>query len=376
MPATTAYPPTINRLAEWLAKNAPGCAIMQCNDELNAKGERQKKPVYPHKKGNAKGDWTADSYLANPPTDNWAILLDDMMVVDFDDSDAMDAFMERFPDDFAHHDQIVETTTHGTHYYFNRPDGVFNKIGACDKVDIKAIELTGTRSTIVCAPSPNKEWVCAPWDGVLYEPSQALTEWLRSLIKAPTAPSVPLMEDVKKQVKKLLSGVGSVVPFDIAKRVVEGLDASRAESYATWSVGIWAIAGCGFDEAATWDLFELFSEKSPKYTPGGNEAFYTDALNRATHSYTFGTLKYWLKTDNLSTYDKIMEDDINSIIDVCVSNEGAHFDTARVVDKLIGDAYVYVADATPTNWHFAQHRWSGSKDWSRLSVEMSTTVVK
>jgi hypothetical protein len=302
------YPSSIDKLAEWMKEVDATSAIMQADNV-------HKKPIRAHSAQSIaeKGlsEWTNESYKTMAPTKNWCILLGEgLMAIDFDTAASCEEFKTTYPNDFTA-DAIHETTTHGTHYYFKRPDFVYNRIAAAPKVDIKAIERTGTRSAIICAPSANKAWVTAPWDGVLREPSIELQGWLKSVMPPKVAASKSkLWESIFGEESPsglwhggeitTLKGKGGKGDFDEVGKLLSII--SPECGYERWFKILCTIADClGKHEA--YDLADDWSSGGSTYD---SRAFgKTWNSIRVQGAFTISTLHFYAKEENPERYSTL-----------------------------------------------------------------------
>ena len=143
--------------------------------------EGGKSPIYKHK-GLSVAEIRRYRDDNMPPTSHstWGVLLGtDLVCIDFDDMLKHNEWVERFPDDFS--TAPCETTKKGYHYYFQNDAMYTNKIGIDEKVDLLAVESTGTRHVCVCAPSPNKKWVRNIVDTTTLPMSAELKEYIAEL---------------------------------------------------------------------------------------------------------------------------------------------------------------------------------------------------
>lgn len=125
----------------------------------------KKMPQYPHK----NGIWTwNDVYKHDFYT--FGILLQTIVVLDFDDEATAIEWEERFP---IFKKVPMEYTKKGRHYFFKRniecdAFALYDKVRFMGndgpEVDFKTICSTGTSGVIAVAPSVNKQWERTFWD--------------------------------------------------------------------------------------------------------------------------------------------------------------------------------------------------------------------
>jgi P4 family phage/plasmid primase-like protien len=372
------HPESIQRLALWLKENDPHGAIMPCI----SKG---KSPAYPHtqegimkaknerKKYATYDEWTAETYMdkAASKDGSYGILVNDVMVVDFDNQKAYDDFIKQFPD--AHQpDTPCAATKKGRHLYFKRPDGVFNKDAICPKTDIKTVYGNGTRALVCVYPSENKQWEVAPWDGVLREPPTKMIEWLQ---EHAGNKSKNYMQTLISTQKTEIKNRAELEPFI---KVIDGIDPKRAEEYGQWIHGVWGIMSIPtISDEEKLTLCRRFSNRSPKGEYQDNEDFYRRSLH-GNHAITFNTLWWWLKQDNPTLYDELRANDIGFLIDTTAGNDGNHFSVARVIYELLKDKYAFTTNGKQGLYFtFENHRWSHtSVFWPAMCFEISCGAVR
>lgn len=135
------------------------------NDLLMPVKSGYKHPEYHH-----KGDtwsWSRYEALQTRYDGDVCVLLNQLCVVDIDDSGVAAEMVKRFP---VLLEAPCECTAKGFHYWFTRPSvaddlGYFDGAGQREpKIDFKAVCSTGTSGVIVVAPSLNKKWIKTLWD--------------------------------------------------------------------------------------------------------------------------------------------------------------------------------------------------------------------
>jgi hypothetical protein len=153
-------------LEQWLASSFE-------KDVLIPAHPGEKRPAFAH----ADDVWDWGSYRRavqnQSPKNNRnhvGILLHDLCVVDVDDKQTCASLEARFP---MLRRTIRAQTKRGMHYYFVRSE-LANRDGYYDGrsqvtsgIDFKTRSSTGNRGFVMCCPSPDKEWVLAPWDADL-----------------------------------------------------------------------------------------------------------------------------------------------------------------------------------------------------------------
>ena len=87
-----------------------------------------------------------------------------------------------------------------------------------------------------------------------------------------------------------------------------------------------------------------------------------------------GTLRFWAKSDNPKEYEKILEDDLHSLL--IKASSGTHTDVANVIYQMF--KYDFVCSSIKKNvWYeFRNHRWIVSDSGYVLKKKMSNEVWK
>lgn len=171
----------IKLLENWL-KSAP----TEVEDDTDHYGDllipcKNKAPMFPH----ANNAWSWDLYDQYKKSKSFSkdvfkkdfeigILCNRLCVIDVDDVEVIKQLEEKFPvltQPFV----PKQMTKRGCHYFFKRSlladtKGYYNGSSQVIKgVDLKTKCSTGTCSVLITCPSPNKQWIVPPWQGVLIE---------------------------------------------------------------------------------------------------------------------------------------------------------------------------------------------------------------
>jgi P4 family phage/plasmid primase-like protien len=360
--AKRAFPAHVTQLAEWLKAVDPESAIIQIDESNN------KKPAFQHSKEHV---WTRESYTTKPPTLNWGILVNDIVVIDCDNQEASAFLMEEFPNDF-NEQSIRETTKRGMHWYFKRPNWLYGQDGIIPKVDVKTLARTGTRALVSCAPSEGKTWVFAPWDGELRHMTSELLSWLEMRVNPGRA---------KTSIYELIFGgrhSKENVSTATVRKIVANVGANRADEYGSWLHGVWAIASTALDsnweEAETVDIMDLFSKRSIHYVPNANDKFYREAMVK-NHEFSVGTLWFWLKEDAPKVFEELQNLSLNKLLDA--AETGTDVDIALVVERMIGSKYKCCINELGTSEHyrFVTHQWKREPKWPSVWESLHTIVA-
>jgi len=192
-------------------------------------GKKKKRPVMEHVGLNV-GRIRNTHHPPSPEHNNWGILLGtDLCVIDFDNEEKHTEWLDKFPEDFA--TGPWETTKHGHHYYFENDMEYTCETGIEPKVDLLAIESTGTRRVCQCAPTPDKEWMRNLIDTKAQPMSLELKAYLKDLMKkkesAPVKLSTP--EEHGEHVEE-----HATLSVDSIRTILSGLDRKACEPKDAW----------------------------------------------------------------------------------------------------------------------------------------------
>ena len=155
----------------------------------------------------------------------------------------------------------------------------------------------------------------------------------------------------------------------IKKLVLECLSHSRAETYEEWINLGWVLRNIDYRLLETWIEF---SKIGSTYIEGECQKLWNKM--RKDHM-GIGTLKWWAKQDNLDKYRDIIDDSITPLIDQCIkTNDGTHFDVARVVQAIYKDEIKAVSRTVWYHYDKDRHRWKISTEGSILRIILSTDI--
>jgi hypothetical protein len=141
--------------------------------------DKTKQPKQAHKAG-----FTNEDFKKSTATHTLGILLYNIFVIDFDNISDIETFKKMFPNDF-NNNVISEKTKKGAHYYFKRPidfddKKIYHRRRPFEGLDIDLLNRYegGTRGLCIVTPSINKEWIVAPWEGEIKEPSKEFNKFI------------------------------------------------------------------------------------------------------------------------------------------------------------------------------------------------------
>jgi P4 family phage/plasmid primase-like protien len=157
--------------------------------------------------------------------------------------------------------------------------------------------------------------------------------------------------------------------LEIIKRIVlECLSTSRAEKYDDWINLGWVLRNIDYRLLDTWIEF---SKIGSSYIEGECQKLWNKM--RKEHM-GMGTLRWWAKQDNKEKYDELITTSIMPLIDKCISNEGAHYDIAKVVEALYKDEIKTVNKSIWYQYDKDKHRWKITTEGSVLRIALSTNI--
>jgi P4 family phage/plasmid primase-like protien len=202
------------------------------------------------------------------------------------------------------------------------------------------------------------------------KPINPMPDWLFDLLvehdknRNPdaTAPaSVPQPSTNPKKKLSYLKGDDA----DIVSRLMGLLSVARAENYSQWiKVG---LALKSFQHKISFDLWQQFSQKSPKY----NESECLGKWNSFNPTrITIGSLHEWAKVDDLDGYNQSIKTVRDHLVTYC---DGTHHDCARLFYLMFGPEFKY----TPEGWfHFNGLRWCNKMGTSPIYDRLAIDIAK
>lgn len=156
--------------------------------------------------------------------------------------------------------------------------------------------------------------------------------------------------------------------LEMIKKMVDVLDAKRADKFDTWIRVGWCLRNIDYRLLETWDQW---SKKSEKY----EEDKCGEIWNyMKTEGLGIGTLHMWCKTDNKEAYDKIMENDLKKLL--FASKSETHFDIANVVAFIYKHEFVCVGIKQNSWYEFKNHKWVTCDSGHSLNYRISMNISK
>ena len=156
--------------------------------------------------------------------------------------------------------------------------------------------------------------------------------------------------------------------IEFVGKVVDILSADRANKYDEWIRVGWCLRNIDYRLLDKWIDF---SKKSSKFVDGECEKVWNlmrdDGLG-------LGTLYMWAKQDNKDAFEKIIENDLFSLISS--SSSKTHHDIGKVIHFLYKYEFVCISIKHNFWYEFKNHRWFPCDSAHTLRSRLSTEVVK
>ena len=177
---------------------------------------------------------------------------------------------------------------------------------------------------------------------------------------------------VKKEVSGLLNEINKgYEDADLIKALIGCLSVKRADDYGDW-LNVGFCLYCISPECL--DLWIEFSKKSDKYEEGVCDKAWSKMSNK---NMSVGTLKYWAKLDNSKEYKKVINESREKYVELCLGNDGSHYDIAVITAKIMADKVVY--DGKMKMWFFVDEKtniWESDKEGNKIIQILAVDVCK
>lgn len=156
--------------------------------------------------------------------------------------------------------------------------------------------------------------------------------------------------------------------IDYVKKVVDLLDANRANNYQDWIRVGWCLRNI---DHRLLDQWISFSKKSEKFVDGECERMWSYMRDEGL---SIGTLYMWAKQDNLTGFMELQKTDLSNLLYRSISE--THHDIAKVVHFMY--KYEFVCSSIKNNfWYeYKNHRWNNNDCGFGLRNKLSTEVVR
>tara|TARA_B110000259_G_scaffold39965_1_gene45643 strand:- start:137 stop:2734 length:2598 start_codon:yes stop_codon:yes gene_type:complete len=158
------------------------------------------------------------------------------------------------------------------------------------------------------------------------------------------------------------------IDIEIIRKFVKNLNPNRSKFFDSWIKVGWCLRN--IDHRLLGDWIE-FSKHSNKYEEGECEKKWNFMKDG---NLGIGTLRLWSKTDNPKNYEKILQDDLHSLLQK--SYTGTHTDIAHVIYQMYKHDFVCTSIKKNTWYEFKKHRWVASDSGYVLKMKMSNEVWK
>ena len=170
------------------------------------------------------------------------------------------------------------------------------------------------------------------------------------------APSNDVEEDNQFNVAMLhFNGKLEEEEMEMVKKIVKGLDPSRAQDYTKWKhLGLCLHNICQSKEMM--DLWKDFSSQSDKYVEHEHNSLWQSFADKPD-GMKMGTLWRWLKEENEMLFDELRKDNLYNHVMRCVKFHGHDSDIAAVLFEKYKDKFVCVNPQKQVWYEFKEHRW-------------------
>ncbi len=361
----------LTRLETYLRKEFPECVLIPC-------GGTSKSPRWSHKDVPIETLWHrwVNEGRNNCQDGVLLIMRRGLLVIDIDTPDMVTMMEAKFP---VLRETAMAKTKKGRHYFFRRTEAcdvhrIYDKArGILDPndrnnkldIDIKTVCSTGTGGALSVCPSPNKQWVRAPWDVAPLDLPQCILEFLIDNL-ADRHDGRPHQVVANERQQQSSSQCARGVDLAEVRELVGMLNPQRADAYSTWMEVGWCLHN--IDSNALLDTWINFSKQSEKY-----EATLCDKLWQKMRDggLGLGSLHMWARKDSPSEYKAMLN---ARVFDDIIDCNGSHNAVASIAHKLLKCMYV-CATADGRLWYrFAESLWREDKGGICIRKELSSTV--
>lgn len=172
----------------------------------------------------------------------------------------------------------------------------------------------------------------------------------------------------KPKMKKKMVKNKTLEDLKVIEKLVSILDDSRAEKYDDWIRLGWCLHNIDF---SLFDVWDEFSQRSPKYKEGICEEFWESMVNNGLE---LGSLHRWAKKDSPREYKKIIREDLTNLIKASLNQ--TDYDIAKVVHRMLKHEFVCVSSKSQLWYQFKNHRWIEIDNATELRRKISEDISK
>ena len=250
-------------------------------------------------------------------------------------------------------------------------------------IDFKTKCENGARGVLSVSPSPGKCWVPgrAPWEASLVELSKELLEAIggprvvKGIRRAPrprgNSNQQPVVEAINPPTQADIAKLQQNINADgEVAQLTKMLNMNRAHQWNTWNnVGLCLkneSLKTGVDYLPLWDEF---SRKSSKYTPGECKRVWEDMKHKTHGALGMGSLHYWAEKDDPKGYIQVLVHGAN--VRMC---NGSHNDVARIASKIMLGKFVCTESNGSLWYYFDGNLWLTDPDGLQTRCALSHTV--
>jgi P4 family phage/plasmid primase-like protien len=183
------------------------------------------------------------------------------------------------------------------------------------------------------------------------------------------------LRTIKASRKKLASRKLSDDELKIINQYIDCLSEDRAKSYQTWIEVGWCLHN--IDDRLLNKWIE-FSKKSPYHSNIAEQECMSKWNNMSDEGLGIGSLKMWAKNDNKELYQKVLQADLRSHIEMVgrLGKNAKPYDIAKLMYHMYHYYYVCV-DVQHDRWYYYDenvHRWIVDMKGCQLRKNISTEV--
>tara|TARA_B100000700_G_C15058940_1_gene864480 strand:- start:1275 stop:3962 length:2688 start_codon:yes stop_codon:yes gene_type:complete len=169
----------------------------------------------------------------------------------------------------------------------------------------------------------------------------------------------------------------------IYRKMVEILSKQRADDHNSWIRVGWCLMNIDYRMLEDWIKFSQKSEKSNIVSDSHGRSAERcikewDNFNAREDGVNVGSLYMWARTDNYEEYQRIIEEDINSILMESLKSGPKKiptYDVAKAIYTMYKHQFVCASNKERLFFEFKDHRWRVVDNAVSLRKIMSTEVA-